>query len=118
MKKLCMAVFLSVCLLITLSCSSTPSGTTPVGDLAKKETELLGQKVVVVGMAETKTALSSFQMFRVFKGGDSIWVAFPETESMPPQGLKVRVTGTLQKKKFTGIPTDQLYIEATTVDME
>jgi hypothetical protein len=119
MKKLCVAVFLSAWLLITLGCSSTPSGTVSVSDLIKKESELLGQNVVIVGTAETRTSMASFNMFKVFnRSGDSIWVTFPDTDSMPPQGASIRVSGKLDRKKFTGFPEDQLYIEATAVAIE
>ena len=118
MKKLCVAVFLGVCLLFTLGCSSTPPGTNKIGDLVKKGSEMIGQNVVVIGTSEIRTPMSSFNMFRVYDGGDNMWVAFPDTVSMPPQGVKIRVTGALQKKKFTGMSEEQLYIEATSVNME
>jgi hypothetical protein len=118
MKRLCVAVFLSVWLLITLGCSSTPPGTLAIDDIAERETELIGQEVVVVGTAEIRTNMSTFNMFKVYQGGDFIWVTFPDTVTMPPQGLDVRVTGKLGKKKFTAMPDEQLYIDATSVGME
>ncbi len=118
MKKLCVAVFLGACLVIILSCSSTPPGTLAIDDISAREAELLGQNVVVVGTAEIRTNMSTFNMFKVYQGGDFIWVTFPDTVTMPPQGLDIRVTGTLGKKKFTAIPDEQLYIDATSVDME
>ncbi|MBN2241718.1 MAG: hypothetical protein JW793_03435 [Acidobacteria bacterium] len=118
MKKLCMVVSLIVCLLGTLNCSSTPPGTLAIDDVNAREGELLGQNVVVVGTAEIKTNMSTFNMFKVYQGGDFIWVAFdPDAVTMPPQGLDVRVTGTLGKKKFTAIG-EQLYIDAASVAME
>jgi len=119
MKKFCVAVFLSVLLLITLSCSSTPPGTLAIDDISAREAELIGQNVVVVGTAEIRTNLSTFNMFKVYQRGDFIWVSFnPDEVTMPPQGLDIRVTGTLGKKKFTTIPDEQLYIDATSVAME
>ena len=119
MKKLCVAVFLGAWLLITLSCSSIPSGTLAIDDIFAREAELLGRNVVVVGTAEIRTNMSTFNMFKVYQRGESIWVTFnPDIVTMPPQGLDVRVTGTLGKKKFTSIPDEQLYIDATAVNME
>jgi len=119
MKMLCVAVFLSAWLLITLGCSSIPTGTLAIDDIAARESELLGQEVVVVGTAEIKTNMSTFNMFKVYQRGDSIWVSFdPNKVTMPPQGFDVRVTGTLGKKKFTSMPDEQLYIDAKSVDME
>ena len=119
MKSLCVAVFLSALLLITLSCSSTPPGTLAIDDIAAREAELIGQEVVVVGTAEIRTNLSTFNMFKVYQRGDFIWISFdPDNVTMPPQGLDVRVTGTLGKKKFTSLPDEQLYIDATAVNME
>lgn len=119
MKKFCVAVFLSALLLITLGCSSTPPGTLAIDDITARETELLGQNVVVVGTAEIRTNLSTFNMFKVYQRGDFIWVSFnPDNVTMPPQGLDVRITGTLGKKKFTSMPEEQLYIDASSVNME
>ena len=42
---------------------------------------------------------------------------FSEDESMPPQGEKIQVEGTLERKKFTSIPEEQLYINATSVSL-
>lgn len=119
MKMVCVAVFLSAWLLITLGCSSIPTGTLAIEDIAAREAELIGQNVVVVGTAEIMTNMSTFDMFKVYQGGDFIWVSFnPDTVTMPPQGYDVRVTGTLGKKKFTSMPDEQLYIDATSVEME
>jgi hypothetical protein len=57
-------------------------------------------------------------MFKIYNREDNIWVTFPETESMPPQGQKIRVKGTLKRDKFTGILEEQLYIEAVKVSLE
>jgi hypothetical protein len=73
--------------------------------------------VVVVGMADTRTPLSSFRMFRLYNGNQYIWVARPESTEEPPQGIKVRVFGTLQEKEFTVIGK-AFYIQATKVAME
>jgi hypothetical protein len=37
---------------------------------------------------------------------------------MPPQAEKVKVDGTLKKKKFSGFSEEELYIEAASVDLE
>ncbi len=118
MKRLCTAVFLCVGLLVAYGCSSAPSGTVAVGDVLKMESELLGQQVVVLGRAETQTAMSQFNMFKIYKGGDNLWVEFPEMDTMPPQAEKIRVEGIVKKKKFSGIPEEQLYIEAKSVTLE
>jgi hypothetical protein len=117
MKKLSAAVFLCLWLLFSLGCSSTPPGTVPLADLLSQGTERLGQNVVVVGMAETKTPLTSFMMFKLYDDGKSIWVLLPESVPMPPQGISVRVSGALQQKEFTVIGKT-IYIDATKVAME
>ena len=85
---------------------------------ARVKTVLLGQQVVVLGRAETQTAMSQFNMFKIYKGGDNLWVEFPEMDTMPPQAEKIRVEGIVKKKKFSGIPEEQLYIEAKSVTLE
>ena len=113
MKKLCAVTFVSVLLLILIACSSIPKGTESIAGLQKDGAARLGQNVIVVGMAETKTpmASSSFKMFQLYQNNDSIWVALqPETE-IPPQGVTVRVSGTLQQKQFSLIGK-VYYIEA------
>ena len=116
MKKLCMAVFLVMGLLFSFGCSSS-SGTADLGDLLEKGAAGLGQGVVVVGMAEVKTPLSSLGMFKLYDGGRSVWVSLPESASMPPQGMKVRVTGVFGEKEFNVIGK-VFYIEAIKVAME
>jgi hypothetical protein len=73
--------------------------------------------VIVVGSVENKTSLSSFKMFKLYNGTDFIWVTRPEGIEEPPQGYKVRVTGTIQQKEFT-IVGKAFYIEATKIAME
>ncbi len=117
MKKLLAAVILGLLLVFAVSCSSTPSGTERVKDLLKNPEEILGKEVVSVGLSETKTALSSFRMFKLYDGGDFIWVKFPETVEEPPQGIKVRVSGNLLEGTFN-IIGKVYYIEANKVAME
>jgi hypothetical protein len=52
MKKLCIVVFLGIGLLIIPACSATPPGTLSIADILGRESELLGQSVVVIGRAE------------------------------------------------------------------
>jgi hypothetical protein len=117
MKKLCVATFIGVLLLLTFGCSSTPEGTIAISELEKTAASRLGQEVVVVGMAETKTPLSSFRMFKLYKGNDAFWSSIPEGAEEPPQAIKVRVTGILQQKDFS-IVGKIFYIEATKIRME
>jgi len=116
MKKLSMAV-LGLWLLVSLSCSSAPPGTISIGDIQKNAAERLGQNVVVVGMADTRTPLSSFRMFKLYDGSKYLWVTLPESAEEPPQGISVRVSGTLQQKEFN-IIGKVYYIESTKVAME
>lgn len=116
MKKLCIAVFLGLWLLFLFSCSSS-SGTTNIDDLLKKGAQRLGEDVVVVGMAETKTPLSTFRMFKLYEGQKSIWVSLPESASMPPQAARVRVSGVLGQKEFN-VVGKVFYIEAIKVSVE
>jgi len=117
MKKLFTAVFLGLWMLISLGCSSTPSGTISIGDIQKNAASRLGQNVVVVGMADTRTPLSSFRMFKLYDGSQYLWVTLPESAEEPPQGVNVRVTGALQQKEFN-IIGKVYYIESTKVAME
>jgi hypothetical protein len=117
MKKIFTAVFLGLLLLFFIGCSSTPAGTEKIADLNKKGADKIGSNVVVVGLSETKTPLSSFRMFKIYDGGDFVWVKYPDTVEEPPQGIKVRVFGSFQKGDFT-IIGKVFYIDATKVAME
>ncbi len=115
MKKLCAAAIFGLWLLFSIGCSSTPPGTISVNDAQKPER--LGQNVVVVGMAETKTSMSTFRMFQLFNDQKAIWVELPPSKEMPPQGVNVRVSGTLQQKDYNVI--GKVYcIQASEVKME
>lgn len=113
-----MALLAGVGLLISQGCSTVPSDALSVSDILQKETELLDQNVVVVGRAETQTAMSKFNMFKLYRGNETVWVEFPDTAQMPPQAELVRVEGTLKRKKFTAMPEEEFYIEATKVALE
>jgi hypothetical protein len=119
MKKLFVATFISVVLLLLFSfgCSSTPAGTISVEELQKNAASRLGQDVVVVGDTEIKTDLSSFRMFKLTKDYNYIWVSIPEGTDEPPQATKVRVTGKVQQKEFS-IVGKIYFIEATKIRME
>ena len=116
MKKMVTAAFL-IWLLLSLGCSSTPSGTDKISDLQANAAARLGQNVTVVGTAETKTGFSSMKMFKLFDGGKSIWVLRNDETEEPPQGIKVRVVGTLQQQDFKAIG-NAMYIDAKSVSME
>jgi ABC-type transport system involved in multi-copper enzyme maturation permease subunit len=118
MKKLSAAVLLGLWLLISLGCSSAPSGTVAIKDLQKNMAQQVGQNVVVVGDADTRTTLSSFKMIKVYKGTDSIYVSLPEGTEAPPQGVAIRVTGVVSQKEFPGLPGKTYYIESTNVSLE
>lgn len=117
MKNLYTAVFLMVALMLSYGCSSIPAGTDKIVDLEKSGAARLGQNVTVVGMAETKTPLSSFGMFKLYQNQNFIWVALPEGAEEPPQGMNVRVAGVIQEKEFT-IIGKAFYIEASKITME
>lgn len=117
MKKLCAAAFIGILLLLSSGCSSAPEGTIAIAELQKNPDSRLGQEVVVIGMAETKTPLSSFKMFKLYKGNDFVWSTIPEGTEEPPQAAKVRVTGTLQQKEMNIV--GKIYcIEASKIRME
>jgi hypothetical protein len=117
MKKLLTAVLLGLWLLFSIGCSSTPTGTEKIANLLKDPESILGKEVVAVGLAETKTPLSSFRMFKLYDGADFIWVKFPQTVEEPPQGIKVRVYGNLLEGQFN-IIGKVYYLEASKVAME
>ncbi len=117
MKKACAAALVSLLLLLSISCSSIPAGTEKITELQKNAASKLGQEVVVVGMADNKTPLSSFKMFKLYQDNDFIWASIPEGTEEPPQGINVRVTGQVQKKKFD-IVGEAYYIETTKLRME
>jgi hypothetical protein len=118
MKKLSAAVLLGLWLLISLGCSSAPSGTVAIKDLQKNMPQQVGQNVVAVGIADTRTTLSSYKMIRIYKGMDSIYVSLPEGTEAPPQGVTVRVTGVVQQKEFPGLPGKTYFIESTKISLE
>jgi hypothetical protein len=117
MKKLFTAAFLGLWLLFSLGCSSVPSGTMTIKDVLASPEDQLGAEAVLVGMAETRTEMSTFEMFKLYQGNDFIWVTLPEGTEEPPQGIDVRVSGILQQKEFT-IIGEVYYILATKVEME
>ncbi len=117
MKKLYAATIIGIVLLLSFGCSSTPSGTIAISELNQAAASKLGQDVVVIGEAETKTQLSSFKMFKIFKGSDYIWVTIPDGAEEPPQAVKVRVSGKLQQKEFN-LVGKIYYIEAAKIRME
>lgn len=117
MKTTCAAACISVLLLLSISCSSVPSGTDRIDELQKNAASRLGQNVTVVGMAETKTPMSSFRMFKVYQDEKNLWVKLPDGTDEPPQGVNVRVIGPLQQKEFNLIGK-VYYIEANKVRME
>jgi hypothetical protein len=118
MKKLSAAVLLGLWLLISLGCSSTPSGTVSIKDLQKNMAQQVGQNVVAVGNADTRTTLSSHKIIKIYKGMDSIYISLPEGTEAPPQGVSVRVTGVVQQKEFPGLPGKTYYIESTKLSLE
>jgi hypothetical protein len=118
MKKFSAAALLGLWILISLGCSSTPSGTVAIKDLKDNFAQHLGQNVVVVGMADTRTTLSSFKMIKIYKGTDSIYISLPEGIEAPPRGVSVRVTGVVQQKEFPGLPGKTYYVESKTVTLE
>ena len=119
MKKLCIAVVLCVGFLLVCGCTSAPPGSLHVKDILEKESELLGQHVVVVGRADTNTSMKDLNLFYVYEEFDKVWVELPKDAlAMPPQAEKIRVEGTVKRKKFMTIPDEQLYIEATVVDLQ
>jgi hypothetical protein len=116
MKGSSSAVFLILCLLISIGCSSTPSGTIAIPDIKKDAAKYLGQNVIVVGTADIQTDRAP-EMFRLYNKYDSIWVLRPESTYYPDQGRQIRVTGTLQKKHFN-IIGEVNYIDATKIEVE
>jgi hypothetical protein len=117
MKKILTAVFLGLWLLLSIGCSSIPSGTDKIEDLNKNAASMIGKNVVVVGLSETKTSLSSFRMFKISQGSNWFWVKYPEGAEEPPQGIKVRVYGAIQESQFN-IIGKAFFIQATKVAME
>jgi hypothetical protein len=117
MTRLYTAIFLVLSLLLSFGCSSIPSGTERIADLQKNGAARIGQSVVIVGMADNKTPLSSFRIIKVYQNEDFIWVVLPEGAEEPPQGMNIRVAGTFQQKEFSVIGK-VFCIEATKITME
>ncbi len=117
MKKLSTAIFLGLWILISLGCSSTPAGTVAVKDLQEGIADRVGDEVVVVGMADTRTPLASFKLFKLSAGNNYIWASIPEATEEPPQGHKVRVAGTVTQKEFPAMG-NVYFVESTTLTME
>lgn len=117
MTKVCTTVLIGMLLLISVSCSSVPEGTMKIADIQKDKAAHLGKEVVIVGMSETKTSMSSFKMFKIYQGSDFIWVLRGETSEEPLQGVDIRVTGTLKEGEFNLIGK-VLYLEASKIRVE
>jgi hypothetical protein len=117
MKKIFAAVCICVWLLLSIGCSSIPSGTDKIADLNSNPASMLGKNVVCVGLTDTKTTLSSFRMFKISQGSNWFWVKYPEGAEEPPQGITVRVFGTIQESQFN-IIGQAYFIQATKVAME
>ncbi len=117
MKKVCAAAFVGLFLLLSISCSSVPSGTEKITDLQKNAASKVGQNVTVVGMADNRGSMSSFRLFKLYQNNNFIWARIPEGKEEPPQGFNVRVIGPLQQKEFNVIGK-VYYIESTELKME
>ncbi len=117
MKKVCAAALVSLLLLLSISCSSIPAGTEKITDLQKNGASKLGKEVIVVGMADNRSSMSSFRLFKLYQGNDFIWAKVPEGKEEPPQGINVRVTGPLQKQKFEVIG-EVYFVDSTKLAME
>ena len=117
MKKIFTAVFLGLWLVLSIGCSSIPSGTEKIEDLSKNAASMIGKNVVCVGLSEVKTSLSSFRMFKISQGNNWFWVKYPEGAEEPPQGTRVRVYGAIQESQFN-IIGKAYFIQATKVAME
>ena len=117
MKRILAAIILGVWLLVSVGCSSIPSGTEKIADLYQNTASMIGKDVVCVGLTETKTSLSSFRMFKISQGSNWFWVKYPEGVEEPPQGIKVRVYGKIQESQFN-IIGKAYFIQATKVAME
>jgi hypothetical protein len=117
MKNNFTAILLGLWLLLSIGCSSIPSGTDKIEDLNKNAASMIGKDVVCVGLSDTKTALSSFRMFKISQGTNWFWVKFPEGAEEPPQGIRVRVFGKIQESQFN-IIGKAYFIQATKVAME
>ncbi len=117
MKNFSTGALFFLSFLFFIGCSSIPSGTDEIKDIMANASEKLGQEVTVVGTAETRTSMATFQLFKVYQGGDFIWVTLPEGEENPPQGIKIRVIGTLGEKEFN-IIGKVFYIEPKEILME
>ena len=117
MKKKLTAVLLGLSLLFLIGCSSTHEGTDSHKAIAKNPEEKLGKEVVVVGKADTKTALASFNMFKLYGEGENLWIKYPDSIEEPPQGVYVRVFGTLKQEEVNIVGT-VYFIDATKIVME
>ena len=117
MKRILAAIILGVWLLVSVGCSSIPSGTEKIADLNQNKASMIDKDVVCVGLTDTKTSLSSFRMFKISQGSNWFWVKYPEGVEEPPQGIKVRVYGKIQESQFN-IIGKAYFIQATKVAME
>lgn len=118
MKRLCIAVVLGIGLLLVYGCSSLPPGALTVNDVLDRKAELLGKHVLVYGRADTDTNMAEFNLFKIYEEYKNVWVQCPDKDSMPPQTEKIKVDGTLEMKKFTGMTEEQLCIVATDVSLQ
>jgi ABC-type Fe3+-hydroxamate transport system substrate-binding protein len=119
MKKFSIALSIGLLLMVFAGCSSAPEGTVAIKDLQRTIEQQIGQKVVVVGTVDTSVAgMSITGLFRLYKGNDAVWASVPEFSPVPPQGVRVRVTGVIADKEFSGGIGRRVYIDSASVTME
>jgi hypothetical protein len=119
MKKNSTTLLFCLLLLVLIGCSSTPEGTVAIKDLQKNIEQQIGQKVVVVGTADTSASgMSTTGLFRLYKGNEAVWVSVPERGSAPPQGVRIRVTGVIAENTFSGGIGRRVYVDLESITME
>ena len=119
MKRFIIAIPFGLLLMLLASCSSTPEGTVAIKNLQQTIEQQIGQKVVVIGSVDTSAGgISITRLFRLYKGNDAVWASIPEDAPIPPQGVRVRVTGVVSEKDFPGGIGRRVYIEAHSINME
>ncbi|MDR0843440.1 MAG: hypothetical protein LBP68_08490 [Acidobacteriota bacterium] len=119
MKKISASILLVLLSVVFVGCSSTPEGTVAIKDLAQNIEQKIGQKVVVVGIADTQVSgMSAVKLFKLYKGNDNVWVSYQEGREAPPQSEKVRVTGVVQEKEFSAGVGKKIFIQSESVSME
>lgn len=109
------ATTITLCILISVGGfeNCTNSKRVTVQELLAQPDKRLGLEVEVEGIVDDGIGVpfNSSGFFKLYDNGRTIWIVLPQTISIPPEGIKVRVSGIFRKNKFIFVG-NVFYIDA------